>query len=83
MQTLTQTQKQQIAKVVQQYANIKGAYAQTMLQGVASFYANSGIESDACAANNATLHKTVIAKLAAITNNIEAAAVYAAQIENA
>ena len=83
MQTLTQTQKQQIAKVVQQYANIEGAYAQTMLLGIASFYANSGVESDAHAANNATLHNTVIAKLAAITNNIEAAAVYAAQLENA
>mgnify|MGYP000146575780 FL=1 len=82
MQTLTQTQKQQIAQnIVKQYANIEGAYAQTMLQGVAHFYADSGVESDAHAANDATLHTQVINELAAITNNVEAAAVYAAQLE--
>tara|TARA_Y100000389_G_C17243962_1_gene404603 strand:+ start:478 stop:735 length:258 start_codon:yes stop_codon:yes gene_type:complete len=82
MQTLTKTQKQQIAQnIVKQYACIRGAHAQTMLQGIACFYANSGVESDAHAANNATLHTQVIDELAAITNNVEAAAVYAAELE--
>jgi len=82
MQTLTQTQKQQIAQnIVKQYACIEGAYAETMLQGIAHFYADSGVESDAHAANDATLHTQVIAQLAAIANDVEAAAVYAAELE--
>ena len=72
-----------IAAVVAQYAKIKGAYAETVLQGIAHYYADSGIETDAHAANDATLHETVIAKLAAIAgDDIEDAAVYAAQLEN-
>ena len=82
MQTLTQTQKQQIAQnIVKQYALVEGAYAQTMLQGIAHFYADSGVESDAHAANDATLHTQVINELAAIATDVEAAAVYAAQLE--
>jgi len=79
---LTQTQKQQIAQdIVKQYAIIEGAYAETMLQGIAHFYADSGVETDAHAALDATLHTQVIAELAAITTDVEAAAVYAAELE--
>jgi len=78
---LTQTQKQQIAELVKQYASVEGAYAETMLQGIAHYYADSGIETDAYAANDAALHKTVIAELAAIAEDVEAAAVYAAELE--
>lgn len=72
-----------IAAVVAQYAKIKGAYAETVLQGIAHYYADSGIITDAYAAHNKTLHETVIAKLAAIAgDDIEDAAVYAAQLED-
>ena len=80
---LTQTQKTQVAAIVAQYANIEGAYAQTMLQGIAHYYADSGVETDAHAANDATLHEAAIAKLAAVDTDIEAVAVYAAQLEEA
>ena len=79
---LTQTQKQQIAQdIVKQYASIEGAYAETMLQGIAHFYADSGVETDAHAAHDATLHTQVIAELAEVTTDVEAAAVYAAELE--
>ena len=78
---LTQTQKQQIAELVKQYASIEGAYAETVLQGIAHFYADSGVETDAHAANDAALHTQVIAELAAIATDVEAAAVYAAELE--
>ena len=78
---LTQTQKQQIAELVKQYASIEGAYAETVLQGIAHFYADSGVETDAHAANDTQLHTTVIAELAAIATDVEAAAVYAAELE--
>jgi len=75
-----------IRNVVTQYANIKGAYASTVLQGIAHFYADSGIITDAYAAHDAQLHETVIAALAAAaddTVDMEDVAVYAAQLEAA
>ena len=78
---LTLKQKQQIAEVVKQYVGVEGAYAETMLQGIAHYYADSGLETDAHAAHSADLHKTVIAELADITDDLEAAAVYAAELE--
>lgn len=83
MQTFTQAQQATIAAIVAQYANIEGAYAETVLQGIAHFYADSGVETDAHAALDATLHETVIAKLAAVDTDIEAVAVYAAELEQA
>jgi hypothetical protein len=50
---LTQAQKDIVANVIAQYADVKGDYASTMLEGIWHGYCDSGILTDALSVKDA------------------------------
>ena len=53
--TLTQTQKDAMQALVNEYAHVEGSYESTMLGGIVHAYCDSGILTDAYSADDAEL----------------------------
>ena len=47
IENITATQKNELCAIVKKWANIKGDYCDTLLQGIAHYKCDSGIQTDA------------------------------------
>ena len=47
IENITETQKNELCAIVKKWANIKGDYCDTLLQGIAHYKCDSGIQTDA------------------------------------